>query len=285
MSGTDVEPRQDLRRPAAAIARRSLRRALLDLVFPPTCVSCHAGLDAEHAPCAHVPLCRTCLGELALFAGPTCRQCGAPVADGRGPVDRCPRCGRRKLWFDETIALGRYVGRLRQLLLEMKQWRGDPTSLAVADLAWHRCGERLRAAGPDLVVPIPIYWMRRWSRGTNSAALLAERLASRLGVPLAARVLRRRRNTPPQFTLPPSRRWPNVRRAFSVKKGYPLERAHVLLVDDILTTGATCSEAARALKRAGAARVTVVVAARSLIAQPTGSGVAQAFAAGRPSAG
>jgi len=76
--------------------------------------------------------------------------------------------------------------------------------------------------------------------------------------------VRRRRHTEPQFSLPPSQRLPNVRRAFAVRKGYPLTGQHVLLVDDILTTGATCSEAARALKAAGAGRVSVVVAARTL---------------------
>ncbi len=270
MSGTNVQSRCSPPVTAAGATLRSrLRQALVDLVFPPACVSCFAPIDADLAPWPGVLLCPHCAGELALIAGPTCHQCGAPTAEGRDSVERCARCDGRKLWFDGTIALGHYVGRLRQMLLLMKGARGDPTSLAVAELIWQRRGPQLRAVAPHLVVPIPIHWLRRWSRGTNSATLLAENLARRLRVPVSTRVLRRRRNTPSQATLPPSQRWPNVRRAFSVKKGYPLEHAHVLLVDDILTTGATCSEAARALKRAGAARVTVVVAARSHVAQPS----------------
>jgi predicted amidophosphoribosyltransferase len=99
---------------------------------------------------------------------------------------------------------------------------------------------------------------------TNSAAVLAEVIARRLRLPLAERLLRRRRATVRQSELTPAQRWENVRRAFSVRAGYHLEKARVLVVDDILTTGATCSEAARTLRRAGAERVTAVVAARAI---------------------
>jgi predicted amidophosphoribosyltransferase len=116
----------------------------------------------------------------------------------------------------------------------------------------------------DVVVPVPMHWRRRLVRGTNSAAVLAEILASRLRAPLAAGLLRRRKYTKPQFECTPPQRWDNVRRAFSVASGYHLDDAHVVLVDDILTTGATCSEAARELRRCGAMCVTVVVAARSI---------------------
>jgi predicted amidophosphoribosyltransferase len=115
-----------------------------------------------------------------------------------------------------------------------------------------------------VVVPVSIHWRRRWSHGTNSAAVTAEVLADRLRAPLAAGLLRRRRHTPPQSSLPPSERWANVGGAFAVRIGYHLEHASVLLVDDSLTTGSTCSEAARALKRAGAARLMVVVAGRTM---------------------
>src|SRR4029079_16417363 len=104
----------------------------------------------------------------------------------------------------------------------------------------------------------------RWLHGTNSAAVLAEVLADKLRVPLATSMLKRLRHTAPQFSLPPSERRANVRGVFALRTGYHLEQANVLLVDDILTTGSTCSEAARALKRAGAARVVVAVAARTM---------------------
>jgi predicted amidophosphoribosyltransferase len=168
------------------------------------------------------------------------------------------------LWFDETIAAGLYAGRLRELLLRMKEAEGDPLSLAVGQLLWKQREQPLRAVGAHLVSPIPLHWRRRLAHRTNSAALLAEVLASQLRVPLVTRLLRRRRNTVRQFDLTPPQRWENVRQAFAVRGGYRLSEAHVLLVDDILTTGATCSEAARALRNAGANRVTVVVVARAI---------------------
>jgi ComF family protein len=168
------------------------------------------------------------------------------------------------MWFDETIAAGLYAGRLREMLLQMKQSTGNSLSLAMGDLVWKQCRDRLTAAKPDVVAPIPLHWRRRLVHRTNSAALLAEVLADRLHVPLAEGLLRRRRHTERQFDLTPPRRWENVRHAFAVRAGYHLTSAHVLVVDDILTTGATCSEAAKVLRKAGAERVTIAVVARAI---------------------
>jgi len=109
-----------------------------------------------------------------------------------------------------------------------------------------------------------MHWRRRWVQGVNSPDLVAQCLAAELGIPVDLGVLCRQRNTIPQANLPPKQRFANVRRAFAVASGYDLTGLHVLLVDDVLTTGATCSEAARALKAAGARRVSVAVVARAL---------------------
>lgn len=251
-----------------------LRRGMADLVFPPSCVSCDAELNEEAMSTSDLSLCQRCMEQMAMFSGPTCARCGGPVpfaesVEGEGlPRVRtsggCYRCRGRKMWFDETVSLGLYDGRLRQLVLRMKQATGDSLSLAMGRLLWHVRGERLAALRADVVAPIPLHWRRRIMHRTNSAAVLAEVLSARLGVPLAERLVRRSRYTLRQFDLNPPKRWENVRKAFAVRAGYHLKDAHVLLVDDILTTGATCSEAARALRSAGAARVTVVVVARAL---------------------
>jgi len=242
---------------------RRLASGTIELVYPASCAGCGAGIDPADLRGSRALICATCVGELAFFSGPACLRCGAPVP-AKSDRDECVRCRGVKLWFDETVALGEYEGRLRDWVLEMKNHQGDRLALALAELIWERCHERLLAPRPDVVVPVAMHWRRRCTRGTNSATIIAERLARRLGIPLAAGMLRRERNTPPQFTLPPSERRANVRGAFSVNAGYHLQRARVLVVDDILTTGATCSEAARVLKRSGAARVAVVVAARTL---------------------
>lgn len=246
----------------AAAGRRFVRwcrGAGLDLLFPASCAGC--GLELEAA--GRLPFCGECVGRLPLVRGAVCMRCGAPVA---GPTarERCYTCAGTKLWFDETVALGQYEGVLRDWLLRMKDGRGESLALAIAELVWQQQEERLAATRSDVVVPVPMHWRRRWVRGTNSAAILAERLAARLRVPLAIDLLRRTRHTPPQFSLPPSQRPANVRNAFAVRPGYHFEEARVLLVDDILTTGSTCSSAARTLKQAGARNVAVAVAARTI---------------------
>jgi ComF family protein len=238
---------------------RWCRGAALELLYPAACVGCGIEVDAAD----ETPFCAECLGRLPLFQGATCVRCGGPVP-GQVPRNRCYTCGGTKLRFDETVSLGRYDGLLRDWLLRMKHGRGESLTLSIAKLIWRRHSERLAAMRPDVVAPVPMHWRRRLVRGTNSPAILAERLAEHLRVPHAIDLLRRTRHTPPQFSLPPSERPANVRNAFVVRPGYHLRKARVLLVDDILTTGSTCSAAARALKQAGAAFVAVAVVARTL---------------------
>jgi ComF family protein len=236
-----------------------MRSAGLNLLFPPDCAGCGANLECQTPS----RFCPACIEQLELLTGRTCPRCAAAVPAAVAVRDRCFRCRGVKLRFDEAVALGAYSGLFRDWLLMMKDDRNEPLALAIADLIWQRIGERIAAVEPDVVVPVPMHWRRRFVRGTNSPALLADVLARRLGVPLAAGLLRRTRHTRPQTSVPPSERLANVRRAFVVRRGYHLDLARVLLVDDILTTGATCSEAARALKDGGALHVAVVVAARS----------------------
>ncbi len=253
---------------------RFLQRGMANLVFPPSCLSCDAELGNGRAAASDVAICDDCLEQMEFLAEPMCEQCGAPLPF-KSPVDvgalkpvkkvpGCYRCRGRKIWFDSTVALGLYGGRMKELLLRMKQAEGDALSLAMGRLIWKIRGDRLAALKADVVAPIPLHWRRRVAHRTNSAALLAEVLSCKLGLPRADGLLRRTRSTLRQFDLNPPKRWENVRNAFAVRAGYHLRDAHVLLCDDILTTGATCSEAARALRAAGATRVTVVVAARAL---------------------
>ena len=160
--------------------------------------------------------------------------------------------------------LGRYEGLLRRLILETKQAEGEQVTIVLARFALGRLGHQLAELGADVVVATPMHWRRRVTRGTNGAELMADLVAKYLKVPLAPRILRRRRNTLPQFSLPRGERFLNVRDAFVQRASYHLEAAHVLLVDDILTTGATASVAARTLKANGASRVSLLALARSI---------------------
>lgn len=258
-AGRNVRRATWLRGSTWSRAARAVPRSALDLVFPAACVSCRRELNGDHAEEKDVPLCGECRAQLQLLTGPACRRCGAPLPN---QVGGCVHCRGRRHWFHAAIAAGRYAGRLRELVLRMK--RTDRVSLVMGRLVWQCCEEQLVAVDADAVAAVPMHWRRRWAHGTNSAAVLAEILARKLRRPLWRDSMRRRRNTPPQFSLSPLERRANVRGAFSVRAGYPIEKAHVLLVDDIMTSGATCNEAARMLRKAGARRVTVVVAARAV---------------------
>ena len=235
-------------------------RFALDLLFPPRCAHCDVDLPETEGS---VLLCEACRDLLAPESTPGCRRCGATLsADGR-LRQSCGWCETHRLRIDRTVVLGPYQDELRDAVLRLKRTSGEPLAAALARLFWRHRRDALEELRADWIVPVPMHWTRRLRRGVNCPDLLAAGLSQELRIPVADRLLRRCRNTLPQANLPPSKRFRNVRGAFRVRVGYDLRGARVLLVDDILTTGATASEAARAMKRSGASVVGVAVVARA----------------------
>jgi ComF family protein len=171
------------------------------------------------------------------------------------------RCRNLRLGFDQAFRLGTYDGLLRDLILKMKHESGEGLAEAVGALWAEFAGARLAAAGAQVVVPVPLHWTRRWSRGYNQSEALARALAARLKLPYHSGWLRRIRRTPKQTSQTPAARHASVRGAFRARSAAKLRGKTVLLVDDVLTTGSTASEAARTLRRQGAGRVVVAVLA------------------------
>jgi ComF family protein len=167
------------------------------------------------------------------------------------------------LKFDAAVTLGSYHAGLHDVILRMKRPMHEALSIGMADLLVQRRRMQLLEHRVEMIVPIPMFWRRRLQRGINSADTIARRLGKSLDIPIRRDILVRRLNTPPQSTLPLSRRFTNVHEAFRVRRPEEARNARILLVDDVLTTGATCSEAAKTLKRAGAAFVAVAVIART----------------------
>ncbi len=161
------------------------------------------------------------------------------------------------------MRLGHYEGPLRTSILRIKREVEQPLAEALARLFVRECGTHLAEHQFDVVVPIPMHWMRRLVRGVNNPDVLARRLAQRLGIPSAPHLLKRRRSTPPQTGLTRQGRLLNVRGAFQAGPNADLPGARVLIVDDVMTTGATIGEAARVLHEAGAAFVGAAVLARA----------------------
>jgi len=178
-------------------------------------------------------------------------------------TDDCPLCRGQKFRFDGASAAGVYRDTLREAMLRIKHATETPLSLALGTLAGQQAVQRFGEQAFDLVAPIPMHWRRRMVRGYNPAETLAESVAAVVKAPVK-RVLYFRRNTEKQNVLAPSRRFENVRNAIGVTSTYDLDGARVLLVDDTMTTGATASEAAKVLKRAGAGSVHAAVVSRGV---------------------
>jgi ComF family protein len=155
--------------------------------------------------------------------------------------------------------LGTYESARREIILKLKHSQNQGLAEVVGELWTSHAVETVRGCGITTVVPVPLHWRRRWSRGFNQSEVLAEAWAKTLHVPLAGRWLRRVRSTAMQTSLTPTARHENVRGAFRARPDPQFRGSVVLLIDDVLTTGATASEAAKALKRAGADRVVVAV--------------------------
>ena len=161
------------------------------------------------------------------------------------------------------VPLGQYRDELRQAVLRMKKRNYDHLSTTMSRLYTIHRGPPVLDLRPDLTVPVPMHWTRQLSKGTNNAEILAVEIARKLGISTAVRMLTRCRITKPQTELRLAQRASNVLGAFRLSTGYDIHGARVLLVDDILTTGATCHEIAGVLKRAGALSVIVAVIARA----------------------
>lgn len=199
-----------------------------------------------------------------MSAGFFCVSCRTPFANPF-PLDaegRCALCRSGLRGFDAAYCFGAYEGVLRELIHLYKYGAVKTLARPLGDLLVRALprGERF-----DGITPVPLHWFKFWSRGFNQSALLARALARRSGIPLLP-ALRRTRFTAAQASLSNSSRRRNVAAAFRVRRlgGFErkLEGRRILLIDDVLTTGATAAACANVLKRAGAARVALLTIAR-----------------------
>jgi len=145
----------------------------------------------------------------------------------------------------------------------MKHRRNLPLTQAMAKMFACRLRDRVAQWKPTLLVPVPMHWRRRWVCGINSPEVLAQALGRALAVPVGDRLVIRRRHTRLQAELSPTERKSNVHKAFTLRQTASVQDARIVLVDDVLTTGATCGELAKLLKQAGASAVWAAVLART----------------------
>ena len=239
----------------AADAAHRLLRAALDVVLPPLCAACREPVDGSG-------LCPSCWSKLSFITRPYCERLGIPFTYDPGPGILSMEAIADPPAYNRARAAVRFDEISRALVHALKY--GDRLDLAPMMGRWISHAGREILAEADALVPVPLHWRRQWARRFNQSAMLAAAIASESGLPIAAGALKRVKATAQQVGLSRSERAGNVQGAFKVPeegKAAVLGR-RLVLVDDVLTSGATVDVCARALNRAGAANVDVLVFAR-----------------------
>lgn len=249
--------------PAVSLAVVSLRGMvhagafLRDLVFPPGCAACGLRIHANGG------LCAACWSRVNFIERPYCEIMGSPFSHDLGKGIVSPEAIAHPPEFDRLRSVARFDDVVRDLVHALKYQ--DRLDLAPVMAGWmERAGQEF-LVGCDAVVPVPLHRMRLLSRRYNQSAELARHLAAAGGKLYLPATLVRRKRTQQQVGLSAAARQDNVRGAFAVVTGREPDVAgrRIVLVDDVYTTGATVNAAARTLKRAGAADVTVLTFARA----------------------
>ena len=252
LSGTDARPSR-LSRLAAPL--RAAFNAALNVALPPLCPACRELVGGDG-------LCASCWSKLSLIAPPYCERLGIPFAYDPGPGVLSMQAIANPPAYHRARAAVRYDEIARSLVHSLKY--GDRLDLAPTAGRWMARAGRELLADADALVPVPLHWRRLWARRFNQSALLAKAIAEVGCVPVAENALRRVKPTAQQVGLSQAERASNVQGAFRVP---PEGRAEVkgrrlILIDDVLTSGATADACARSLLRAGAGSVDVLVFAR-----------------------
>jgi len=234
----------------SALAR--VAQGLAELVFPPRCYGCGRASSS--------PLCPTCLEAMPRVGEPGCPICGLPETSDspRKVVTRCGACRLRKPRFDVVRSFAPYAGLVGECIRKFKYRRKKRLGVVLGQILAEHLRSHPELASlreVDQVIAVPLHRFRARLRGFNQSELLAIPVRRQLGVEASENALIRVRNNPKQVGLPFKKRWENVKGAFAVKNPEAVKGKKILLVDDVMTSGATLNECAKVLKKAGAAKV------------------------------
>ncbi len=246
---------------------------MLDAVLPPTCAKCRVVVERNGT------LCADCWKDLRFLGPPWCQSCGFPfeydgaeagmsgAASSLDPTGNAPLCGdclQSPKSFDRARSALAYDDASRSLILAFKH--ADRTETVLNLTGWMALAGAELLEDADLIVPVPLHWVRLFTRRYNQSALLAQKLAERYHKPFHPRILERRRATRPQGHLSRAARRDNVAGAFRVRGSMVSEirDRRVLLIDDVYTSGATVAACVASLRKNGAGAVDVLTLARVL---------------------
>lgn len=253
---------------AASLPSHSIQRAsawqtlvpFVDLLFPPQCTACGEACEPTYGG----PLfCEPCSVSLEIDCQPRCPRCASRCSEADLPLDNCGTCRSRRTLFAAARTIGTYEGSLSNAVLRAKHAVAAPLARALGQQLAKAIERQPYSELPDVVIPVPRHWLRHAWRNTNPARTIAAAVARHLRLPLNVHSLVCRRLLRQQATLSAPERLRNVRGAFAVRWRGSIQGKRLLLVDDVMTTGATAREASRVLVAAGAASVYVATVARS----------------------
>ncbi len=233
-------------------------RDLLRLFLPPCCPLCGRSLSEKHSP--HI-FCTECISEMPPISSPCCPRCALPFAPSGGPDHLCEHCTRKNPSYDWAAAAGCFESSLREAIHAFKFSGRLDLDRPLSNLITQRLGDRLESFQADLLIPVPLFPGRLRRRTFNPSYLLARRLSRFARCPVVPHALRQIRPHLSQRKLSREQRLLNPRGSYEASLAVAGRR--VLLVDDVITTGATVNECSRVLRSSGAAAVGVVAAGRA----------------------
>jgi len=235
-----------------------LKDDILDLVYPQTCPICGKHLEREEKD-----ICGDCWGTLAILPAPFCPYCNSFFEEEEMVLEH--RCVRLRKPKDRKIlavrSLGTFDDYYQKLIHRFKYDKNIPLGKRLAQSLGQVVAQDKDFANCDLVIPVPLHRARHRERGFNQSGVLAEGISQAINLPLAKEILKRKKNTKDQTYLNAQQRTENVRDAFLVTQPARVDNKAVILVDDVMTTGATLNECARMLEKAGAKRIFAVTLA------------------------
>lgn len=220
-------------------------------MLPPRCICCREYVE-------RVGICDSCWGEIKWISEPKCEICGQPLE-----FETCKYCVAGENFFDRVVSVMVYEGLARHLILKFKDQ--DTTLYAPIFARWLNRIIQDFSQDVDFLVPVPISSKRRFKRKYNQTELLCLELQKLSGLNYEPRILEKIRETAPQKSLNRKNRLSNLRKTFSVNEKISIKDKVILLIDDVITTGATANSCAELLKKAGAAKVYVATLARVIL--------------------
>lgn len=233
---------------------------LLSLIYPNICQIC----GQRRATKSECYVCPECRKDIKYITPPVCKVCGRHF-DGDITVEfTCEDCRNSKRFYDIARSAVKYDGTVMKALHSYKYDRAMWLEPFLAEMLINKAKEEIKYGEWDLIVPVPLHFARKNERGFNQAERLSKRLSFAVRIPMNARVLKRVKFTETQTALERHRRGENVKNAFAVRRNsLNLKGLRIVVVDDVMTTGATVNECAKTLRKGGAASIFVLTLARA----------------------